>query len=300
MVRIVTALVLAASIATPALSPAAGSPAVAAARTSNDAACSASLTLTLQPGLHYGKIKVTPAPDIPPGPVIVQAPLYPGATPSSAHIKDPYISYSANPYLETAMTEYQAAAGWNTVAAWYKTAFAACGYQLKSWGQAWVRHRHLSNGFWFYSGSDPHQSVLISLSRAGKSGTLILYLAQDIHLPAREPASYLPSDVVRVKVRYAGIDGEGDLQVLHRTLGDPAKVAELVDAVNSLTDIAAGVRSCAAERGQGAQMRFMTASGKTVRVTDDPACWIVKVDHMRPLNDVPGGVWDTLTRVLDS
>jgi len=49
------------------------------------AGCAAPLTLTLRPGLTEpnNHVSLPAAPDIPPGPVVIQAPLYPGAVAGS-------------------------------------------------------------------------------------------------------------------------------------------------------------------------------------------------------------------------
>jgi len=42
---------------------------------------------------------------------------------------------------------------------------------------------------------------------------------------------------------------------------------------------------------------FVPQQGPAIRVRDDPACWLVTANGTA-LNDRPGGVWDTVTKLL--
>jgi hypothetical protein len=260
--------------------------------------CSAPLSLALQPGLSFQDLHVTPAADMPTTRVIIHVPLYPGATPSTRDVNRPFLEYPATPYLQTAVAEYDVAAGEDRVEVWYQQRFLACGYGVSGSGTASQSGSEISFGYWFVSTYDPHQSVSIAFEPDGAGGTLIVYLAEAVVLPPRPADSYLPTDMTRVKVTFTYRDISGGLETIHRTLVKPWQLKRLVRAVNALTDVASGPRACAAE-GPLATLVFTTRDGKRIRVKNDPACWLVTVGTTRALDDEPGtGVWATLIRIL--
>jgi hypothetical protein len=87
------------------------------------------LTLSLQPGLHgpgfTAPFTLTPAPDIPPGAIVIAVPLYPAAVPTAERESIPALDYSLTPYLKSDGAAYLLPADPATALAWYRQAFAA-------------------------------------------------------------------------------------------------------------------------------------------------------------------------------
>jgi hypothetical protein len=83
----------------------------------------------LQPGLHgpgfTAPFTLTPAPDIPPGAIVIAVPLYPAAVPTAERESIPALDYSLTPYLKSDGAAYLLPADPATALAWYRQGFAA-------------------------------------------------------------------------------------------------------------------------------------------------------------------------------
>jgi hypothetical protein len=219
-----------------------------------------------------------PAPDIPPDPVIIQVPLYPGAATTTRAFQASF-DYPATPYLKTATVEFLLPADSATVDPWYREHFAACGYER---GGTIVSSTG-STGIVFPSKSDPNLVVEVSYQDV-PDGTLVLYVAEDVTLPPRPPDSYLPSNIVRLTMDYVG-DNE---RHWHLVIRNHAMIHPLVDAINAVSEIDGGVHSCAPVLGE-ATMMFVRRGGSSVRV--GAQCHQVVVGTSRPLFDKNLRVW---------
>ncbi|MBV9282730.1 MAG: hypothetical protein JOZ41_21850, partial [Chloroflexi bacterium] len=257
-----------------------------------------SLTLHLRPGLSYppARIWLAPASDIPSEPVSVEVPLHPDAVPATTHPTRPFFSYPSNPYLKAAVAEYQLALDWNDVATWYREHFEGSGFRFCGSGQSSHHEVQVSRGYQFKSLADPDLEVWVALERAPAGGTLLLYVAQRVTLPPREVESYLPDDVVRVEMAVAVAVTPAAAVVTHRdrVLDDPATIRQLVEAVNSLSRIAAGTVSGPPELREGATLVFTRSDGSVRQVAVKPATMGVAVDSFRPLLDDGGRVWNVV------
>jgi hypothetical protein len=266
--------------------------------------CVAPLTLSLQPGLPYlAHVVPKPSPDIPPGPVVIHVPLYPGALPTTQQAGGP-IGAPASPYLKAATATYALPTDAGTATSWYQQQFARCGYRVSAHGQTSTA-QGVSTSVEFTSTSNPNLTVQLAFQDTA-GGSLVLYVAEDVTVPPRPPGSYLPRDVVRVNVTYllplpqkpVVIHGRIIQGRLHRAITNPAAIHTLVAAINALRQIVAGVHTCPAGNGQSATMIFVRRNVRTVQVYDDPYCMGVVVGHYPPLIDEGRRVWNTITALM--
>ncbi|MDQ2741306.1 MAG: hypothetical protein M3Z66_03275 [Chloroflexota bacterium] len=264
------------------------------------ATCITDLTLSLTPGLHYGNANLDPSPLIPPGPITVHVPLYPGATASGAHLTMPGIDYPDSPYLKTAVAEYHLPAHPDAAIAWYQQAFARCGYHTSGTGSGGDAQGIESTQIDFSLGTDPQLTIELSFQDVA-DGSLVLYVGEEITVPPRPAGSYLPHDITRVAVNYGGpyVHQSSGAQLGGRlTITNPVEIDRLVAAINTLTHIIDGVRFCPALRGGYATMVFRTRPGSTITVTDEPLCLGVHVGSYPALEDSSQVVWTALTAIV--
>jgi hypothetical protein len=118
-------------------------------------------------------------------------------------------------------------------------------------------------------------------------GTAILYVAMDTTLPPRPADSYLPNDVVRLTIS----DMTDSEKRLHLVVRNHSMVRALVTAINALSDVDAGVHSCAPVDGQ-ASVTFARRDGAAVHV--EATCRQVVIGTTRPLVDTNLAVWNTI------
>lgn len=212
----------------------------AAARPSAAAGCVTGLTLSLQPGLPTSMRRVPQrvAPDIPRGPFSVAVPLYPGARALTRFVGSPVASFPATPYLQTAVAEYRTADEPPTVTAWYRAAFAACGWRVQ--GTMATNVGVLSSGITFASRVDADRTVEMTFGSPPTGGSYIGYAAEVITYPPRPPSSYLrgPFSEVRIALNRTAYATSGRVarHVDHVTMTDRARIARLVTTVNAVTE----------------------------------------------------------------
>jgi hypothetical protein len=244
-----------------------------------------------------------PSPDIPPGPVVIHVPLYPGALPTTQQVSGP-IGVRASPYVKAAAAMYALPTDAGTATVWYQEQFAGCGYRVSAHGQESTA-QGLATSVAFTSGSNTNLTVQLAFQDTAR-GCLVLYVAEDVTVPPRPPGSYLPRDIVRVNVTYllplpqkpVVIQGRVIQGRLHRTITKPAAIHTLVAAINALRQIVAGVHTCPADNGQAATLIFVRRNGRTVRVYDEPVCVGVVVGRYPPLIDEGRRVWTTITALI--
>lgn len=271
------------------------------------AACAAPLTLRLRPGLRYAPAGLTfpdPAPDIPAGAVVIGVPLYPGATLTAQHFFVPTLTYPYSPYLKAASAEYLLPTDSATAQQWYGQNFARCGYRVTGSGESGDARGHTSTGITFTSRANGNLQVSLSFQTQAQAGTLVLYVATDVTVPPRQPASFLPADVVRVEVAYQPpIPARGARTAqgrIDRTIADPVAIGRLVAAVNALSHVVAGLHTCPGGDGQSARLLFVRRGGQAISVYDDPLCVGVVVGHFPALVDDNHRVWNTIMALVSA
>src|SRR5579884_407576 len=142
-----------------------------------NASCVAPLHLTLQPGQHYPNPISTPIPsDIPPGPIHLALPLYPGATQATETQAMPSFSVPATGYMKSASVMYRSEADTDTLISWYNAAFPPCGYHPNGSQTSGNRTGTVSEGIDFERTSGRNTfDIDLSFETSKQGGTLILY-----------------------------------------------------------------------------------------------------------------------------
>jgi hypothetical protein len=265
--------------------------------------CRAGLTLTLSPGVQG----VTPpppspiAPDIPRGPFTVSIPLYPGATGLSKTVGRPVPEFPTSPYLQMAVAEYQSTASLSTVMAWYRPAFASCGW--KKDGSFVTNSDVLAEGMFYTKGSPQTLEVDLSFGVTQFGGTYIAYAVEEITYPMRPTRSYLhgPFSRVTISVARSTLHQHNATYVQHVTVTAHAVISELVSAMNGLSDYHTQTISCfgrASALGP-VWLTFIHPSGTAVHAFEAGVgdCGGVAVNGVRWLTD-PGRVWDLIVQIV--
>jgi hypothetical protein len=260
------------------------------------------LTLYLQSGLHGPGFTApfTPAPDIPPGAIVITVPLYPAAVPTAERESIPTLSYPSTPYLKSDGAAYLLPADPATALAWYRQAFVTGGYSVSGSGESGDTHTGASSlGITFASMSMKavNLTVQLSLEADAQGRTIVYYEAEAITVPARDPRSLLPATVPRIDVTYRLPLGTKP-PTLQVTLTHPGDIAALVAAFNALPRDGRGPHGCLLDQGEGATLAFVKGAGSTLTATIDPACSSVTVAGYRPLLDEGGRLWTTIKRIL--
>jgi hypothetical protein len=237
-----------------------------------------------------GSLHSTPAPDIPPDPVLVAVPVYPGAEPATAVSPEPVGIGPDSPYMKSAAAVYSVATDPGTVRTWYAQAFTACGYVPGPSSTAMQGSAVLA---WDQDYSSPTISSLnleLVFRPDPGGGTLIEYEAAALSFPLRPRASQVPATARKVEMTFdAGAYGEPRPgKALHLTITNRTMVFELADAVNGLQDPSL-VHSCGPYRG--AVIMVFVAAHTKMTVTD--GCRDVTIDSFPPLADEYREVWTT-------
>jgi len=162
--------------------------------------CSTGLVLILHPGLP-ASIKPGPpgiAGDIPRTPVTVSVPLYPGARSLARFVASAILEYPESPYLQTGVAEYQTAASVDTVQAWYRKAFAGCGW--RPGGSMTTNASALTSGLTFVSTANSNLTMEMTFGDTPSGGAYIAYGAEEITYPPRPASSYLHGPFSEVRI----------------------------------------------------------------------------------------------------
>jgi hypothetical protein len=297
--KLISALFLAGVLAAPALVTT-SRPAAAAN------SCTAGLTLALHPGLppsvRHGGMPV--ARDLPRRTFTVSVPLYSGAEALSQFVASPVPEYPATPYLQTGVAEYRTTASRPTVEAWYRSAFAGCGWHVG--GTMGTNASVLSSGIAFVSNSSGDLTVDMTFGDAPSGGTYIAYAAEEITYPKRPARSYLhgPFSEVRIALqRNPSPLGHPASHVVHTTTVNRPAIVQLVRAINAIKDYYTAPVTCAGGfRSAGpAWLSFVRPNGSMVRAYEDGpgACGGLAVNGVRWLID-PGKVWNLIRSTASS
>jgi hypothetical protein len=221
--------------------------------------CSAPLKLTLRPGLTEpnNRVSMPAAPNIPPGPVVIQVPLYPGATPSSLPMPHAAYSYPASQYLKAATAEYEVSTDWTTASNWYRQAFVACGYTLVGSGSSGQHGVTVSIGLALRDPMHAPLEVALAFTHGPAGKTLVLYVAYTIALPpqpamvARTPRTV---DILSYRPLVPGqlAASRPNKYVIVR---DSPSINNLIRHLNALPP-PGGVMSCPSDNGSRDELIF--------------------------------------------
>lgn len=227
-------------------------------------ACSTPLALTLHAGLPKGisHASLRPAPDIPPGPIPIKVPLYPGAVPSTLPMPHAGNSYPASRYLKAATAEYQLSTNWTKAAQWYRRAFVACGYTESGHGALAIRGVTVSKEITMADTKHSPLEVSLAFTHGPAHTTLLRYLAYTTVLPP--PAILVPGrpNALRIAVHF-GMNSStpNESVVVH----SPKGIAELIHHLNNLPPLQA-VFSCPMDDGSHDGLRFAYPDGGRLTV----------------------------------
>lgn len=238
------------------------------------AGCTAAVPLTLQPGAHWPGANTTQVPsDIPPGPLTVDVPLYPNATPTTQQETIPTFSTPGVLYLKSASATYLTPDHIPAVQAWYLAAFAACGHAFFGSGSSGNRSGQVSQGISESMRQGPN-SIQINLSfQSTSAGTLILYVATAVTPPAYPVAGSVlrvPGTPVSLTVTlYGGLNsGPHALRPIRAvTIHSRPTIASIADEINHLPKLLGGSVSCPMDDGSHLTLVFTDVGGSRHTVT---------------------------------
>jgi hypothetical protein len=221
--------------------------------------CSAPLTLALRPGLTEpnNHVSMPAAPNIPPGPVVIHVPLYPGATASRLPMPHAAYSYPASQYLKAATAEYEVSTDWTTASNWYRQAFMACGYTEAGSGSSGVRGVTVSIGITMRDPGHAPLEVALAFTHDPAGKTLVLYVAYTIALPP-QPAM-VPGTPRSVEILSYRPLVQGQLAASRPNkyviVRDSQSIRDLIHHLNSLP-APGGVMSCPSDNGSHDELIF--------------------------------------------
>jgi hypothetical protein len=265
------------------------------------------VTLHLEPGLHCAGYDIDPAEDIPPDPIQLTVPLYPGARPTERTQERPQCQVPASLYLKSATAVYEVPASKHGAETWYRAAFQQIGFEVRGWGTATLGSNptDLVQGLHFERSNAPHLAIDLSFQTVEDGWTHVLYLASAETLPPRPAESYLHGEFERVQITYVPW-ADPDHQAgpgrprLYQILTNREQIAELVGAINTYPQVVgASVLLGANDTGQGAWMVFEPVIGTPTLVELRPAHRLVYVGHASALLDQWSKVWEIVTRTMD-
>ncbi len=265
--------------------------------------CSTDLVLTLHPGLP-ASTKPGPMPiagDIPQIPVTVSVPLYPGAQPLTPFVASAITQYPLDPYLQTGVAEYQTADSVDTVQAWYRKAFAACGWRPA--GSMTTNASALTSGITFASTDTPNLTMEMTFGDTPSGGAYIAYGAEESTYPPRPASSYLhgPFSEVRIALRRAMVQ-QGQLvsHIVRSTVMARPLITQFVQSINSITGYYTVSGIC---RGRlslvgPAWLSFVRPDGSVAHAYESQGCGEgLAVNGVGWLMD-DGRVWNLIGRIV--
>lgn len=281
---------------------AASAPVPTLARVAADRGASTSpplVTLRLQPGLHFpGSIPIKPAPDIPPGDVNIQVPLYPEARPAEGIYARPGFTVQISPYLKSAWAMYRLPVSPSMAMIWYRGQFASNAYTLGPSAQGGQGENTVAE-LSFISRGNPNLSVQVSFQGVAGDATVITYFAQDVVVPSSQ-AMHLSGPFSEVHISYRPFQqlGGPPQATTVSTLTAASVIAALVSQINALAPAVSRTAGCEGDLNAGATLVFVRANGSTVSVEDRPACFRVTVSGNAPLSDTNQAVWGLVSRLV--
>jgi hypothetical protein len=250
--------------------------------------------LHLHPGSHYLGMRVVPARDMPPDPVILQVPLYPGSTTTHRAIEPPTVGqYYLGTDIKSKVAEYVVPAAVTRVRAWYWRTFTQCGFASQSEISRSDQHGHKTWARDFDSPSLAQAFVTLTYEGLEPSSTLVQYHAIAVTTPPRPASSGAPFGAKSVQITYYSpyaksinnaptpirltVTQHASIETLNLALESPS----LTNATDQLLPM------CPAGVSPPDLLRFALPNGKSQVFTVDSSCpWEIWIEHTR-LND-PG------------
>jgi hypothetical protein len=242
-----------------------------------------------------GSLHSTPAPDIPPDPVFVAVPVYPGAEPATSTSTEPVGLGPDSPYIKSAAVMYAAPTDPEAAVTWYAQAFTACGYVPGPGSAVMQGSGQVTRVQAYSSPTIPSLNLGLSIAPSPAGGALIEYEAAALSFPPRPRASQVAWTARKVEMTFdAGAYGEPRPgKALSLTITNRTMTFALANAVNALQNPPL-VHSCGPFRG--AVVMVFVAAHKKMTVTD--GCRDVTVDSFPPLADDYREVWTTARLIV--
>jgi hypothetical protein len=265
-------------------------------------ACSTPLTLTLRPGLTEpnNHVPMPAAPNIPPRPVVIHVPRYPGARPSVLHMPQAQYTVPSSQYLKAATAEYVVSTDWTTALEWYQQAFMACGYITAGSGYSGARGETVSIGLDMRNRRYAPLEVALAFDHGPTGKTLVLYVAYTITLPP--PATMVPGTPRSVEILSYRSFAQGQLAASRPSkdvvVRDSQSIGELIHHLNTLPP-SQGIMSCPQDDGAHDELIFANQDGH--HVTADVGlggCRIVRSGKSVGLAGADSGLFRLLASLL--
>lgn len=247
-----------------------------------------------------------PAPDIPPGEILLALPRYPGAALTSLTMTPFLSSTPLDPYLKGASALLLApGAAPQAVLDWYGPRLARLGYTRFGGSSTNVEgiqpQTHTATTQYFAGPGEAFRNgVDVQVEDAITGGTLLLLNAHMTTPPPRPPASRIPSDLRSLAVvfgsnwddattrQWAAQTGSTFYRSWRRTLRDgplPARLARLINAMPVWTGISNGTLD-----PYWATLTFHTRGGRAMVFTERTCCAGVQGSGVT-LDDTHGALW---------
>jgi len=204
-------------------------------------------------------------------PVVLEAPLFAGATATERRFAGgPAYSFPGTTDIKTAARVVQAPASQSTVMAWYRQAFARCGFTSNEYGSG--SSKLASSSFRdFQDPSLQNGSVEMVYQAQGQHSTLVLYYAYAITLPPRPASSLVPDNIGSLEITYYPKRLSNPVQApgkpIRITLTRRVLIESLASAVNSLGTWESGPMSCPADTTPPDRLRFVLGPKRSFWVT---------------------------------
>lgn len=254
------------------------------------------VTFNLKAAVHP---EVTPAKDMPKEKVVVDLPLYPKASTTTHSTSGLFDQFPASPYLKVAKGKYIVSTSEQAAVSWYKDQLTKTGYTISGSGTSGnVKTGVSSTGISFEYAKDHQLTVIMSFQSLSSQKTLMQYDVQYIATPAKNSGSVLPKNLKQVVITYKPVGYVTTHKKEVKTITDPQQLSEIRSIINGLKPDTAGVKHCAMDTGQGADLTFTTTDQQTYEVTIHPACLNVYVNQGQALVD--HGLWKYVTHLFPS
>lgn len=258
------------------------------------------LTYTNSPGL--------PAPTVPPvSPTTVTLPINNSLQPSTLSIGDR--STPMEDYVESGSADYIANASIGSAETWYRQVFSAQGYQLTGTSQGGnFKTGTYSESLMYSPKTQPANqqlSVTISFEGLNNGQTLIEYWVTNVLLPPRPSSTLIENNVTSVRITLNSFGpNTSNPTVQTSTVTNPQSITNLVNAINSLTQIdpPGSTSAPAYSSWQTATMAFTEADGSTITVTAQKlgqSYGDVDIDNVY-LTDHQGTVWNAMIAAINN
>jgi hypothetical protein len=237
--------------------------------------------------------------DIPKENIDVPLPLYPKAETTFHSTSDLYDTQPATPYLKEAKGKYILPVSEQDAEKWYEDTLSQTGYTKSGTGTFGNSTTGASStGITFVNTKDKNFTVIMSFEGLGTDKTLLQYDVQYIATPARKPGSILPNNLKEVDITYKPRGYLTSHKKEYKKITDTKALSEMRTIINQLSPDTAGVKYCAADSGQGADLMFKTTDNKVFNVKINPACVDVSINQGQTLSD--NGLWEYVSDLFNA